>query len=55
MLAVRDEEIHEPLVLELVRDDGDRDLLGDACAAELEVAEVRRDEDESLAVVERLL
>jgi hypothetical protein len=51
VLAVRDEEVHEALVLELVRDDRERDVLRDARTSELEVAEVRRYEDESLAAV----
>ncbi len=51
VLAVRDEEVHEPCVLELVSDNGKWDLLRDACAADLEVTEVGRDEDDPATVI----
>ena len=51
--AVRHEQIHEALVLELVGDDVERHLVGDACAADLEVAEVHRDEDQPSPVIVR--
>ncbi len=50
---VRDKEIHEPLVLELVADDVERHLVRDASAADLEVPEVHRDEDEPAPVLAR--
>ena len=49
--SVRDEKIHQPLVLELVGDDVERHLVGDPRSTDLEVAEVHRDEDASSAVV----
>jgi hypothetical protein len=51
VLAVRDENIHEPFVLELVGDHVQRHLIGDACAAQLEVPEVHRHEDEPAPVL----
>ena len=53
VLAVRDEEVHQPRVLELVGHDGQRDLLRDARAADLEVPVVRGDEDDPAAVFAR--
>src|SRR5439155_25304820 len=50
---VTDQKIHEALVLELVGDDVQWDLVGDARSTELEVSEMDRDEDHALAQRER--
>ena len=49
--SVRHEKIHQPLVFELVGDDIEWHLVGDARSAELEVSEVHRNEDAAPAVV----
>src|SRR5207245_9539125 len=46
-------KIHETLVLQLVGDDVERALVRDPSAADLEVAEMHRHEDESAPVVSR--
>src|SRR5207244_5243379 len=53
VFPIRDEEVHQARVLELVGDDRERDLLSDARAAELEIPEMRRDEDDPAALVPR--